>query len=66
VRTVGVVLVFLGALGLVWQGCEQPLIGRSVSTAGRQQVFWVPPLVSGIAMVTGLILLASAGRRDLT
>lgn len=68
VRILGIVLVALGALGLGWQGlsswsAERP--GGPGGTAVEQfRTVTVPPVVSGIAVVSGLILLASHGRRE--
>lgn len=65
-RIVGIILVALGALGLGWQGfanatAERPDGGGETEV---RQTVWVPPVVSGIAVVSGLILLASYGRRE--
>jgi len=67
VRIVGVVLVALGAMGLGWQGLTYASTERDGPGEGlreKQQTIWVPPVVSGIAVVSGLILLASNGRRE--
>lgn len=67
-RIVGIILVALGLLGLWWQGFAQSdaagAEGVSATSDGKRQTIWVPPVVSGIAVVSGLILLASYGRRE--
>ncbi len=69
VRTVGIVLVALGAIALGWEGFSYVTTdgagGEAVRVAREEtNTVRVPPVVSGIALVTGLILLASNGRRD--
>ncbi|VTR95975.1 Putative uncharacterized protein OS=uncultured Desulfobacterium sp. GN=N47_G32200 PE=4 SV=1 [Gemmata massiliana] len=69
VRIVGIILVAIGALGLGWQGFSYVTIektedGPNAVWREKERTVWVPPLVSGIAVVSGLILLASNGRRE--
>jgi len=67
-RTIGIILVALGALALGWEGLinamtvsgDESRLGSGVKSC----TVWVPPLVGGIVVVTGLILLASDGRRE--
>ncbi len=59
-RFVGLILVILGALALGYQGFAH---AASEETFGASDELSVPPLVSGIAVVSGLLLLASGGRR---
>lgn len=59
-RFVGLILVILGALALGYQGFTH---AASEETFGASDELSVPPLVSGIAVVSGLLLLASGGRR---
>ena len=55
-RIIGFILVLLGALVLGYEGFFH--------TAGeRERTVWVPPVVGGIALVSGLLLLAAVGRR---
>lgn len=66
-RIVAVLLVAIGALGLGWEGFTYATAERSDGSGEvteRRHTLWVPPVVSGIAVVSGLILLASNGRRD--
>lgn len=59
-RFVGLILVILGALALGYQGFAH---AASEETFGASDELSVPPLVSGIVVVSGLLLLASGGRR---
>ena len=69
-RVVGIVLVVLGALALGYGGFTY-VTRDTVVDAGpvqvstdRQQTVWIPPVVGGIAVVTGLLLIATAPRRE--
>jgi len=69
-RIVGIILVVLGALGLAYQGFTY-VTKEKVVDAGPVQVsrekentVWIPPVVGGIALVSGLILLATGGRKE--
>ena len=55
-RFVGMILVMLGGLALGYHGF------RHVASNDRDPLA-VPPVASGIAVVSGLLLLASSGRR---
>ena len=55
-RFVGMTLVMLGGLALGYHGF------RHVASNDRDPLA-VPPVASGIAVVSGLLLLASSGRR---
>ncbi len=59
-RCVGLILVILGALALGYQGFAH---AASEEPFGASDELSVPPLVSGIVVVSGLLLLASGGRR---
>ena len=55
-RIIGFILVLLGALALGYESFFH--------VAGeRGRALWVPPVVGGIALVSGLLLLAAVGRR---
>lgn len=56
-RVVGIILVVLGALALGYYGFR--------SAMGDGQL-WVSPVASGIALVCGLIVLATRGRKEET
>ena len=66
-RFVGLILVMLGGLALGYQGFTHVADERPAGVAeeaGRaRETPTVPPVASGIAMVSGLLLLASGGRR---
>jgi len=70
VRIVGIVLVILGALALGYGGFTYITREKVVDagpvqvTADREKTVWIPPVVGGIAVVGGLILLATNGRKD--
>ncbi|MBP3955972.1 hypothetical protein J8F10_11820 [Gemmata sp. G18] len=68
-RIVGIILVALGAMALGWEGfsyvtTEQVGDGPAEMWREKERTIWVPPLVSGIVVVSGLLLLASNGRRE--
>jgi len=70
-RLIGIVLVLLGALALGVEGFGSLFQGRAAAagpTVERAEANgksgWVSPVVGGIALVGGLLLLASDGRRD--
>lgn len=68
-RTIGIILVTLGALALGWEGFTYAMTddggdGPDPATGEQTRTVWVPPVVGGIVIVTGLILVASNGRRE--
>lgn len=69
-RILGIVLLILGAVALGYQGFtysgEAPLtqLGSVSTTVERQRAVWVQPLVGGIAIVSGLIVLVTLTRRE--
>lgn len=69
-RTVGMVLVLIGALVLGFEGFGHLARERTADEApaalraGRERPVWVQPVLGGIAVVGGLLLLATEGRRD--
>jgi hypothetical protein len=69
-RIVGIILVVLGALGLGYQGFTY-VTTEKVVDAGPVQVsrdkentVWIPPVAGGITLVSGLLLIATGGRKD--
>ena len=63
-RTLGLILVVLGALVLGYQGFFSPPHEAFQAAAGETgQDFAVPPVVGGIAVTGGLILFVSGMRR---
>ena len=69
-RVVAIVLVILGALALAYQGftyvAHEPVaqIGSVQVTTEKEKTFWIPPVVGGITLVSGLLLLVAADRRE--
>jgi hypothetical protein len=66
---VGVLLVVFGVLALVYQGFTYTKretvvdIGPVHATADRQKTVPLPPLVGGLALVGGVVLLVAGARR---
>ena len=68
-RIVGLILVALGAAALGWEGftyvtTEQVPSEGVPATRTWAHTLWIPPVVSAIALVAGLILLAHNDSRD--
>lgn len=69
-RVIGIVLVILGALALGYGGFTYVTRENVVDagpvqvTAEKQKTVWIPPVVGGIAVASGLVLLATGGRKD--
>lgn len=63
-RAVALILVLVGGLALGLQGVGGVPDLAPAAGAGSRDAGWVPPVLGGIAVVTGLILLASTGRRE--
>jgi len=70
-RAVGLALVLAGGVALGWQVFgptvrPNPAAGVALAAAdgGGGGGGWMSPVMTGIAVVTGLILVASTGRRD--
>jgi hypothetical protein len=67
--TIGAVLIVIGLIGLIWGGIsytreEKVLdLGPIEATAERRETIPVGPVVGGIALVGGIILLVSARKR---
>ena len=66
---VGVLLVVFGLLALVYQGFTYTKretvvdIGPVHATADRQKTVPLPPIVGGLALVGGVVLLVAGARR---
>jgi hypothetical protein len=66
---VGVLLVVFGILALVYQGFTYTKretvvdIGPVHATADRQKTVPLPPVVGGLALVGGVVLLVAGARR---
>lgn len=60
-RIIGLVLVLIGALALAYETFrERARAGGNPPTG--EQTLWIPPVVAGITLVSGLILTAAAYR----
>jgi hypothetical protein len=69
VRTVGLLLIILGAIALIWGGITYTTreeivdIGPIEIEAEEKERIPLPPILGAIALVGGIVLLASAGRK---
>ncbi len=69
-RLVGIILVILGVLGLGYGGfsyvTEEKIIdaGPIEVSADKQRTVWIPPVVGGIVLVSGLLLVVGGTKRD--
>ncbi|MBA4189589.1 MAG: DUF3185 domain-containing protein [Planctomycetaceae bacterium] len=69
-RMIGLALVILGALALGYQGFTYVTREKVVDagpiqvSADRERTVWIPPVVGGVAVVAGLVLLASGTRKE--
>lgn len=68
-RIAGMVLIVIGLVGLIWGGIswtdEKTVvdIGPIQATAREQKNIPVPPIVGGLAVVAGIVLLVVPGRK---
>ena len=66
----GMVLIVLGGLALAYQGFnytrqEKVLdVGPIHATAERQERVSIPPILGGLALVAGIVLLVYGGKRS--
>jgi hypothetical protein len=67
---VGIVLIVLGAVALAYQGITYTKTERVVDLgplkidAKREKTIPLPPILGGIALVAGVVLLIASGRRS--
>lgn len=67
---VGVILIILGAVALAYQGITYTThkkvlnIGPIQATKEEHKTIPLPPIVGGIALVGGIVLMLGAGKRD--
>jgi len=71
-RILAIVLIILGVLGLAFQGFSY-VMPEKVADVGPIKVFadkehnvWIPPVVGGVAVVSGVALLALSSRKTAT
>jgi hypothetical protein len=68
-RTVGVILVVIGIVALVWGGIswtrEKTVVdlGPLEARAEERETIPLPPVIGGIALVAGIVLLVVPARR---
>ena len=68
-RIAGIVLVVIGLIGLLWGGIswteERTVVdlGPIEARAQERETIPVPPIVGGIALVAGIVLLVIPSRR---
>ncbi len=66
---IGLILLIVGALALGYQGFTYVTTEKVVDagpvqiSADKAHYVWIPPVVGAIAVVGGLVLLASGSRR---
>ena len=69
IRTVGIILIILGIIALIFQGItytkkEKVLdIGPIEATAKKEKHIPLPPILGGIALVGGVVLLVAGGKK---
>jgi hypothetical protein len=67
---IGILLVVLGALALAYQGFNYTRqekvidVGPIHATAERQEHVSVPPLLGGLALVGGILLVVAGARKN--
>jgi uncharacterized membrane protein len=67
---IGVILIILGIVALAYQGItyttrEKVLdIGPLEATAEKQKTIPLPPIVGGLALIGGIVLVATAAKKN--
>jgi len=67
---IGIVLIVLGALALAYQGITYKSrekiidIGPVQATADKEKTIPLPPIVGGLALIGGVILVVAGGRKN--
>jgi UDP-N-acetylmuramyl pentapeptide phosphotransferase/UDP-N-acetylglucosamine-1-phosphate transferase len=68
-RIAGIVLIAIGLIGLIWGGISWTDtktvvdLGPIQATAQERETIPITPIVGGIALVAGIVLLVVPGRR---
>ena len=66
---VGILLIILGIVAFAYQGFTYTTTEKAIDlgpiqvTAEKTHTFPIPPIVGGIALVGGILLLATGGKR---
>jgi uncharacterized membrane protein len=69
-RLFGIIMIVVGALILGYGGFSYVTQDKVVDagpvqvTAEREKTVWIPPVIGGVAVIAGLVMLAS-GKRDI-
>ena len=70
-RMIGLIIVILGALALGYGGFTYVTrdtvakVGDVKITADKENAVWIPPVVGGVAVAAGLVLMVvGGGRKD--
>ena len=67
---IGIILIVIGIIALAYQGITYTTrekvvdIGPIQMTADKTKTIPLPPIVGGIALVGGIILLVAGGKKD--
>ena len=68
-RIAGIILVVIGLIGLIWGGISWTDtktvvdLGPIQATAQERETIPITPIVGGLALVAGIVLLVVPGRR---
>jgi UDP-N-acetylmuramyl pentapeptide phosphotransferase/UDP-N-acetylglucosamine-1-phosphate transferase len=68
-RIAGIILIAIGLIGLIWGGISWTDtktvvdLGPIQATAQERETIPITPIVGGIALVAGIVLLVVPGRR---
>lgn len=68
-RTVGIILIILGVVALIFQGITYTThkdvinMGPIHATAEHQKTIPLPPVLGGIALVGGIVLLVAGNKK---
>ena len=69
-RMIGLIIVILGGLALGYGGftyiTREKIVdaGPIQITADKENTVWIPPVVGGVAVAGGLLLMVVGGRKD--
>ena len=63
-RLIGIILVVLGAMIIAAPILRKMWHEESLEMASDDSAFAIPPVYGGIAVVTGLLVIANTGRRE--